>query len=150
MEKIRAFLQRYDGLMEFARYCVVGGLATVADFGVLVLAKNLLGSLRWGLYAATALGFAAGTVVNYSLSIWFVFHSARESGAGKSPRDFLLFTVIGLIGLGLTELGMFVGAEVLGFYYLLVKAVVTALVLLWNYFARKVLIFQRTAVKSGR
>jgi len=55
---------------------------------------------------------------------------------------FFLFAVIGVIGLILTEAGMYAGYQVLHVHYLIVKIFVAAIVLVWNYAARKVLIFR--------
>ena len=127
---------------EFARYLLVGGTAFIVDFGTLVLFKQFI-LPDWnglGLYIATALGFIAGLVYNYILSLVFVF--TRAKGKGRSVGAFIVFAVIGLIGLALTELGMYIGVDLLKLYYMLVKVFVTAVVLIWNYAARKILIFK--------
>ncbi|MEA4815933.1 MAG: GtrA family protein [Lachnospiraceae bacterium] len=130
--------------LEFIRYAFVGGIATVADFAVLFLFREfLLKESVFSLYIATALGFTAGLFVNYILSLMFVFVSAKGTKRGRRLIDIILFTVIGLIGLLLSEAGMFVGVKLLGLYYLIVKAIVTLIVLIWNYLARKFLIFDK-------
>ena len=48
-----------------------------------------------------------------------------------------------MIGLGLTELIMYLGTELLHISYLIVKIAADAIVLVWNYVGRKVLIFDR-------
>ena len=130
--------------MEFFRYLLVGGSAFVVDFGVLYLTKTFLfcGIGITGVYIATALGFTAGLVYNYILSMIFVFKRAKEKTQGKTVRAFLVFSLIGVIGLGITELGMYLGVQLLDFHYLIVKVVMAAIVLMWNYLARKFLIFR--------
>ena len=91
------------------------------------------------MYLATAFGFIIGLVVNYLLSLLFVFKKNTEKG--KHWKAFFLFAVIGMIGLVLTELGMWLGVEILAIHYLFVKVIVTLLVLLWNYLGRKFFIF---------
>lgn len=128
---------------EFMRFCIVGGAAFLADFGVLVLLNNILpeyAGLR--LYFATAGGFIVGLTVNYILSIRFVFINARKSGVGRSFKDFAIFALVSAGGFGLTELGMYVGTEQLLINYMLVKIVVTGIVLIWNYLGRKIFIFK--------
>lgn len=149
---------------EFLRYGVVGGIAFLADFGSLYLAKEYIftNQLTYGIYLATALGFVVGLIVNYSLSLKFVFIQAKDQGKGRDLKSFVIFAIIGIIGLALTELGMYLGCDLfkshldnlltlignnLGcdlvkFGYLLVKCVVTAIVLLWNYVGRKIIIFR--------
>lgn len=129
--------------MEFFRYLLVGGSAFLVDFGVLYLTKTFLfGGLGiTGVYIATAIGFTAGLVYNYILSLIFVFKNAKEKTQGKALRAFLVFSLIGVIGLGITEFGMYLGVSLLGIHYLIVKVVMAAIVLMWNYLARKLLIF---------
>ena len=129
-------------LSEFLRYAVVGGIAFVADFGTLVAAQELyLKSFSSGVYISTVLGFVVGLAVNYALSLWFVFTSEKDRGKGRSVGAFLAFGLIGLMGLGWTELGMWLGIECLHWNYMFVKVLVTGVVLLWNYLGRKILIF---------
>ena len=136
--------KRYNDLiLEVIRYLIVGGIAFVIDFTVLYVSKEfILKDSYYSLYVSTAMGFISGLIVNYCLSIFFVFNSAKGTQKGRSAKDMFVFTVVGILGLIVSEFGMFIGAEELAFNYLLVKIVVTAVVLLWNYIARKILIFK--------
>ena len=148
---------------EFLRYIVVGGIAFVVDFGSLYISKEyIFHNLTYGIYLSTAVGFILGLIVNYVLSLKFVFTQAKDQGKGRDTKSFAIFAVIGIIGLGLTELGMYIGCDLLKpqldsslayigslinydlvkYGYLLVKCVVTAVVLLWNYAGRKIIIFR--------
>lgn len=130
-------------ILEFLRYVVVGGIAFLADFGALVGAQELfLKQFSWGLYAATVVGFIVGLAVNYFLSLLFVFVAAKDRGKGRSVSAFLIFGIIGLVGLGLTELGMWIGVALLAWNYMVVKVLVTGAVLMWNYLGRKLIIFR--------
>ena len=127
---------------EFLRYAIVGGVAFLADFGTLVAVQELfLKSYKWGVYLATIFGFIVGLVVNYVLSLWFVFTQKKDLGKGRSVGAFLVFGIIGLLGLFWTELGMWIGIEILKWNYMIVKMLVTGAVLVWNYLGRKILIF---------
>ena len=129
--------------LEFMRYLVVGGSAFLIDFGVLVAFNTTLPALNgYRLYIATALGFIAGLIFNYIFSILFVFKSARIQKKGRSAAAFMLFALIGIVGLVLTELGMFAGTELLHIHYMLVKIIVTGIVLMWNYLGRKFFVFK--------
>lgn len=128
---------------EFLRYAVVGGVAFLADFGALVGAQELfLRDFSWGIYVATVVGFLVGLLVNYVLSLKFVFTAAEDRGKGRSVGAFAVFGLIGVIGLGLTEFGMYVGIEHLNWNYMVVKLLVTGGVLAWNYLGRKLIIFR--------
>ena len=127
---------------EFLRYAIVGGVAFLADFGTLVLAQEcFFKQFACGVYVATVFGFVVGLIVNYVLSLWFVFTQKKDKGKGRSIGAFLVFGVIGLLGLLWTELGMWIGIELLTWNYMVVKVLVTGAVLMWNYLGRKLLIF---------
>ena len=129
---------------EFLRYLLVGGTAFLFDYGLFFLTKTLVFNAlgNTGVYLATAAGFITGLAVNYILSITFVFKSAKEQNKGKTVGAFLLFAVIGVIGLLLSEGGMYLFFDLAGIHFMLAKIIVTGIVLLWNYIARKLLIFQ--------
>ncbi len=146
---------------EFARYLVVGGASFLVDWGTLFLTFQYVftglegrqlaiptaaGSIvigDWRLIAATAAGFILGLVFNYIFSLLWVFRSAQQQNKGKTVGAFIIFTVIGVIGLLLTEVGMELGTRWVGKdYYMLVKIFVAGVVLIWNYVARKILIFK--------
>ena len=127
---------------EFLRYAIVGGIAFLADFGALVASQELfLQRFACGVYVATVLGFMAGLAVNYALSLRFVFTRAEDRGRGRSFGAFAVFGVVGLAGLLLTELGMWIGTGVLAWNYMAAKVLVSGAVLAWNYLGRKLLVF---------
>ena len=100
--------------VQFMRYIVVGGLATVADFGVLVVLTSGLGVHY---LISNAAGFVAGLTVNYVLSVLWVFASRKLK---SRIAEFTIFAVVGVVGLGLSQLVMYLGVGVAGVYYPLV------------------------------
>ncbi len=123
--------------IQFFRYCIVGGLAFLVDYCLLFLLSDKCG-LHYLLSAGIA--FIAGLVVNYLLSIFWVFSESRY----RDKRiEFAFFAFIGVIGLGLTEGLMWLFTDLAGLHYLLSKLITAALVLLWNFFARKVVLFTK-------
>lgn len=120
--------------LEFLRYILVGGIAFGVDLFCVWLSKEyiLTGLGEGGIYVSIALGFIMGLMVNYWLSMLVVFKQK------KSIESFILFAIVGILGLGFTELGMYIGIEIFKGYYLIVKCMVAGLVLMWNYGARKI------------
>jgi len=128
---------------EFIRYIFIGGTAFFIDTLTLYFFKTKvflsLGNI--GIYISAALGFLTGLIFNYIFSLIFVFENAKEQNKGRNIFSFFLFFIIGIIGLALTEAGMCVGVDFLDMNYLITKVIVAAIVLMWNYVARKILIF---------
>lgn len=132
-------------IKEFLRYVVVGGISFLADFGTLTVFEEFVFTQKtdWQIFVSTAAGFIVGLVVNYILSLLFVFRSSDNKSSGKSVGGFLIFALVGIIGLGITEGLMHLGVNILHFHYMLTKIVTAGIVLVWNYLGRKILIFNR-------
>lgn len=114
---------------QILRFGVVGGLAFVIDFGVL---KALVDLAHWNYLIASAVAFTVSVVFNYILSIFWVFDVEE-----KNVRDLFLFIVLSVIGLGITELIMWILVEKAACYYLFSKVVATAIVMVYNFITRK-------------
>ena len=121
--------------IQLFRYTFVGGFAFIIDFSLLFVLTEYAG-IHYLVSAAIAL--TAGLIINYFLSIIWVFDKRKL--VNKSV-EFTLFAAIGIVGLGLNELFIWVFTEFAGLYYLLSKIISTAIVYLWNFFARKFTLF---------
>jgi putative flippase GtrA len=128
--------QTDDGLVQLFRYVFVGGFAFVADWGTMVL--GVMAGMNE--YVAVAVAFIVGLIVNFILSKWLVFQEKSEKT--NAVGEFIAYGVIGVQGLLFTELLMFVQLEWLGIHYMIAKVIAAAIVLLWNFIARKVLLYQ--------
>lgn len=122
---------------ELGRYTVVGGLASLVDVGLLV------GLTHWGalyyLQAAT-IALGCGLILSYVLSIAWVFHERRL----HSPLCELgLFTLIGGIGLIGNGVCMWILTEYAHLHYLYSKMGAALCVFLWNFLAKKYVLFHR-------
>lgn len=124
-----------DTFIQFIKYCFVGGVATITDFGIFyVLNKRL--SMYY--LIANMLGFVGGVWVSYVLSCKWVFDSAKNK---DSSFNFAVFLIIGIIGLLFNSAIMYILVDYKKFTEFYAKAAATVLVLLWNFFARKKLVF---------
>ncbi len=119
--------------LQFVRYICVGGVAAAVDTGVLYF---LYASLGIHHLAAAAVGFAAGLIVNYLISVAWVFESS-----GKTSEELLLFALIGIGGLAWTELILWAAVDVAQAPVLVGKGVALCLVLVWNFGMRKKFVF---------
>lgn len=118
------------------RYLLVGGVAFVVDYALLVLLTEVA-ALNY--LASAVVAFVAGLAVNYRLCTTYVF-----SGRSLSNRrlEFAIFAGIGIVGLGLTEVILWCGEELLGIDYRIAKFVAVAVVLAWNFGVRRAVLFR--------
>jgi len=124
-----------DFFIQAFRYLFVGGFAFVADAGLLFIwsfsrLNDILGA---------AVAFIVGLIVNYILATKFVF-SPNEKIAWFA--EFLIYGVIGGIGLLMTVGLIYLLTEMMNIHLMLAKVFVTAVVLVWNFFARKLLLYR--------
>jgi putative flippase GtrA len=119
--------------IEFLKYIVVGGLSFLVDWSLLREGVHL--GMHYML--ATALGFCAGLLINFLLCILWIWRGSQA----KTVKDFAVFAGVGLAGLGLTELGMWIGVGLLCFGPSPTKIVVAGFVLIWNFTLRRILVF---------
>lgn len=123
-------------LVQFVRYFFVGGFAFVVDFGLLYILTEYAG-LHY-LLSAT-LSFIAGLLVNYIISCLWVFNSSKFK---NRLVEFLFFAAIGVVGLALNDTLIWLFTDCIGTHYMFSKIVAAAMVYLWNFFARKYLVFR--------
>ena len=123
-------------MVQLLRYTVVGGFAFVVDFGLLVILTELAG-INYLISAAIA--FVAGLTINYLLSIRWVFASRTLE---SRSAEFTLFAIIGIVGLGLNELFMWILTDIIGWHYLGSKIATTVIVFFWNFLARRFILFR--------
>lgn len=122
-------------IFQLIRYTFVGGIAFIVDFSTLFFLTQY-SSVHYLLSAA--IGFTLGLCINYFLSILWIF---KNSTYKSRQLEFLLFTTIGIIGLGITELSIWSLTYLFEIHYLFSKLITTIVVYLWNFFARKYLLF---------
>ena len=122
---------------QFIRYTIVGGVAFIADFGSLYVMKEW-GGLNY-LLAAT-LAFLLGLLINYQLSIFWVFD---QRAVDNKYIEFLIFSVIGILGVFLNLGIILLLTEKLEFFYLYSKLIATAIILIFNFSTRKIYLFTR-------
>ena len=126
------FSQSYNRLFyQLLKFGVVGGLAFIIDYLILIICKELLG---FNVLLSAALGFTISVIFNYIASINWVFDVNKEK---NKKKNFILFMIFSIIGLILTEVIMFIGTDIININYLIVKIVATAIVMVFNFITRK-------------
>ena len=130
-----------ENISQFLLYVLAGGFAFAVDFSVLVACRELFfKDCACGVYVSVVIAFIAGHVTNYILSLWLVFTSPEERRKGLTIKAFMLFALCALGGMTVTELGMWIGYGIAHLHYILVKAVMAAVVFTLNFIGRKMIV----------
>ena len=122
--------------ISFCRYVLVGGSAFLLDFGIF----TLLQYLGMNYLLAEVISFCVGFYFNFTGGRKLVFQEHNDKKA--DTRELVSVLVIALLGLGLTELLLYIGIEWLRLGKLVSKAIAGILVMFWNYFARKWFVYK--------
>lgn len=157
---ITGYLTKHKTIAEIIRFLIVGGIATLIDMffmGVTMYAiePNIYDSFinvfvntpspsTFATIMGTTVGFICGLIVNYILSIIFVFN---EKGKSKSAKGFIIFALLSLIGLGINMLGTYIGYDLLNLHQWLVKIIMVFVVLVYNYISKKLVLFRDKSKK---
>jgi putative flippase GtrA len=89
---------------------------------------------------AATVGFIVGLTYTYLLSINWIFDERRLK---NKWNELLIFTIIGIFGIGLTLFFMKFFTDILLSHYVLSKVLTTIIVSLWNFAAKKLLLFTK-------
>src|SRR5262245_12638513 len=121
--------------MNIAVYFFVGGVSFLPNFAIFLLFVHVMG-LHW--IAGNLAGFIAGTLVNYLLSVRFVFESKNFL-----RRDFEVWLtfIVSSLGVGLETMLIFLEHDVSNLNLNISKLGAAGIVFFWNYGARRFLIF---------
>lgn len=117
---------------QIMKFGVVGVIAFVIDFGVMVFLTEVFGIDP---VISATVSFIISVIFNYAASMRYVF-SHRE-GMSRT-REFVIFVVLSAIGLGINDLLIWAGTDLASFDYRLVKIFATAVVMIWNFVTRKI------------
>ena len=130
-------------LARMAQYFVVGGVSAVVDISFFFVFAKLLG---FNYLVVATIGFVIATLVNYALSIKFVFTSGVRFGKRK---EITLVYLVSAAGLAVNLLVLYLAVSVAGLELMLSKVIATATVFLWNFLTRNYFIFRRPARSSS-
>ena len=93
------------------RFGVVGGLAFLIDAGLLYILTEFC---HIHYLISSVISFTVSLAFNYILSIIWVFDVKKK----QTYKDVILFVVLSVIGLGINQLVMFLGVDLLHIYYI--------------------------------
>ena len=124
-------------IIQLIKFGIVGVIATVVDFGVLMFLKELI---HIDVLVASAVAFSVSVIANYILSMLFVF---KGSESGKL-KEFIIFVALSIGGLLINQFIMWIGTEMLAVYYIWVKIFACIFVPIYNFVTRKIFLEKKT------
>ena len=137
-------LELSDLRSKFTGYFVVGGIATIADFGLFSLFYYGFGDELHYLVAAT-ISFVLATGLNYVLSILFVF----ESGGRPRHHEVMMVYIASAVGIVINLCVIALAVEVFGLHPLIGKVAGTGTAFGWNFGSRYFWIFRTNGVAKA-
>lgn len=119
------------GTQQFMKFALVGFASLAVEY---VLLAYLLHALSMNYLLATTISFVASIVVNYLLSMKYVFVRREDMSRGS---EFVIFALLSAIGLGMNDLYMFIGVSLLNMGTMAMKLISTFMVTWYNFFSRR-------------
>lgn len=116
---------------QFIRYLIAATVGYCVDIATLFILKEMF-FVHY--LIAAIIGFIMGLIVVYYLSNRYVF---GKSKLASKKMEFSIFSIIGLIGLGILTLFMWLLTDILHMNYILAKIWATVIVYIWNFLARR-------------
>jgi putative flippase GtrA len=77
------------------------------------------------------------------MSIVWVFTACERTLEKQKVAEFVLFALVGIAGVGINQLLMYLMVDGLSLNEMVSKMVAAVLVLMWNFGARKLLLFKK-------
>lgn len=118
----------FEQIMKFG---VVGVIATLIDWGIFAICTRVF-HIHYAI--SNIIGFSISVVFNYWASVKWVFDVNKEK---DSKRNFIIFIIFSVIGLGLNELILFICIDKIHIMDLISKVIATAIVMVFNFVTRK-------------
>ena len=124
--------------VQLLRSFYIGILATFLDIFLLFFLKEYL---HFYYLLSAGISYIVGMIANYLLSNkWAFDYRLLEK---RKFLEFSIFFAITLAGLVFLEIIMWVFTSLFGLYYLLSKVIATLLVFIWNFTARKIILYSK-------
>ncbi len=118
-------------LLQFCKFGLVGTLCFFIDYGVMILLTETSGL---GYFLSSAISFTLSVVVNYILSMRFVFKGKDEL---NKFQEMAIFVALSVVGLALNQMIMWIAVEFFRVFYAVAKIFSTMLVTVYNFISRK-------------
>lgn len=116
---------------QFISYFFASAIALAVDIALLYVLTEYF---HFYYLVSATISFLAGITITYILSKLYIFNKTKIN---NKSIEFAVFLLIGIIGLILNNIFIYIFTEYFGFYYMFSKCIVVIVTYLWNFFARK-------------
>ncbi len=129
--------------IQIIKFGGVGIVCTLFEYGLLFILNDLV---HVDYLISAAIGFFASTILNYILSVIFVF---KVNNGRSNAQNLIVFIIFSAIGFGINQLimwlgGVWLGTEAMnGIWKWPVKIFATAVVMTFNFITRKLFLERR-------
>ena len=120
-------------LSQIIKFGLVGFLCFFIDYGIMVFLTEVAG-VHYLL--SSGISFTVSVIVNYVLSLTYVFETKQKNRV----KEFIIFVVLSVIGLGINQVLMWFCVDILGIFYMISKIGATAVVMVYNFVTRKMIL----------
>lgn len=131
---MKKYVELFKQLIKFG---IVGVISTLLDYGLMLFFKEVCG-IHY--LVSSTLSYGISLVFNYLASMKYVFHGKEEV---SKVREFVIFTVLCLVGMGLNQLILWLIVEFAGIDYRISKVLATIVVMVWNFVTRKLFLEEK-------
>ncbi len=115
------------------KFGVVGVIAFFIDYSLLYVLTEFC---HIHYMISSTISFSISLIFNYIASIYWVFDVRQK----QTIKEILVFIILSVIGLGINQFVMYLMTDIGNIYYMFSKLVATAIVMVWNFITRKILI----------
>ena len=124
-------LKNRELTLQFLRFSSVGILSLAVDYGLMIFFNEVT---NMGYLRACAFSYTISILVNYVLSMRYVFSGRDDMSKSKEVSIFL---GLSLIGLGLNQAAMWLLVDMLGVFYAVAKILAALMVSSYNFISKK-------------
>ena len=124
-------LKNKELALQFVRFASVGIISLAVDYGFMIILNE---ATDMGYFRACAFSYTLSILVNYVLSMRYVFRGREDMSKSKEVSIFL---GLSLVGLGLNQMAMWLLVDVMGIFYAMAKILAALMVTSYNFISKK-------------
>ncbi len=119
---------------QIMKFGVVGFLCFGIDYGLMIFLTEICGI---SYLVSSGISFSVSVMVNYILSLKFVFETDENN---NKVVEFFIFIILSVIGLGINQVLMWICVDKMHVHYMISKIGVTGVVMVYNFITRKLIL----------